>query len=541
MITNETILRVSGTGILQDNTPLVSVVIPCYNHAHRLGRAIKSILAQSYCHYEIIVIDDGSRDNTREVAAQFESVQYYYQPNSGLVASRNTGIEKSQGEFIVFLDADDWLCQEALETNLRFLQQDPDLVFVSGSYLEETDQGVFKIVPKPAERDHYLRFLEDNYVGMFATTMFRRKIFDKVRFNLKLRACEDYDLFLRISKNYKVKHHHHAIAAYVMHGENMSGNYPLMLDSALTVLVSQRNLLTTKAEKVSYRKGVNTWVSYYCGMQYVKILKRKDMFSQSTPHEFRILFQYRPDLIGKLLLQNSVRMTRKFIKSIVPKSILQKIKPGVTVNLGDLNRTAPISTEFGYDRGGPVDRYYIENFLKDNAHLIRGRVLEIGDNEYTLRFGKEHVRRSEILHVDDSNPYATIIGDLSNASHIPDDSFDCIVLTQTLHLIYDYKKAIETCFRILKPGGALLLTVPGISHIDQGEWGKTWFWSFTRASLEKILLEVFATEHVSIRNYGNVLAATAFLYGLGLPEVDLSKIDQTDNHYQLIISACAIK
>jgi SAM-dependent methyltransferase len=143
--------------------------------------------------------------------------------------------------------------------------------------------------------------------------------------------------------------------------------------------------------------------------------------------------------------------------------------------------------------------------------------------------------------VDESNKQATFIGDLSNAPQLPDNSFDCIVLTQTLHLIYNYKDALQTCYRILKPGGALLLTVPGISHIDQGEWKDIWLWSFTQASIKRLLGDTFPHQETPVETFGNVLAATAFLYGMGLPEVNKAQLDETDPHYQVIITACAVK
>jgi SAM-dependent methyltransferase len=222
-----------------------------------------------------------------------------------------------------------------------------------------------------------------------------------------------------------------------------------------------------------------------------------------------------------------------FGKSDVPK-------PG-KVKMGDFNRTSPFSEQFGYDRGGPIDRYYIENFLKKNALKIKCRVLEIGDNEYTLKYGGSRITESDILHVDENNPKATFVGDLSNAVHIPDAIFDCIILTQTLHLIYDYGGAIETCYRILKPGGALLITVPGISHIAHDQWGKFWHWSFTDNSLKKIMAAYFPIKMMEVETFGNVLVAAAFLYGMGLPELKKEQLDKTDPHYQVIIAASAIK
>lgn len=212
-----------------------------------------------------------------------------------------------------------------------------------------------------------------------------------------------------------------------------------------------------------------------------------------------------------------------------------------SIQTGDLNRKTPFSREFGYDRGGPVDRYYIENFLRNESGSIRGRVLEIGDNSYTMEFGGANVTKSDVLHIHADNPKATIVGDLSNVPQIPDNSFDCIILTQTLHLIYDVKGALKTCERILKPGGVLLLTVPGISQIDHDEWNDIWLWSFTRASMRKLTAEVFPPSQVSINTHGNVFIATAFLYGMGVSEVSREQLDFMDPHYQVIITVKAVK
>jgi SAM-dependent methyltransferase len=241
---------------------------------------------------------------------------------------------------------------------------------------------------------------------------------------------------------------------------------------------------------------------------------------------------------------------RSLLKRKTPSSVLFFLhKAGIIkkypvvgkIRRGDFNQTTPFSRHFGFDRGGAIDRYYIENFLKKNAMSIKGRVLEIGDNEYTISFGGQNVKQSDILHVEDDNPKATFVGDLTNAPQLPDNAFDCIILTQTLHLIYRYEDALRTCYRILKPGGVLLLTVPGISHIDQGEWKKYWLWSFTQASTEKMLSETFPSARVELETFGNVFVATAFLYGMGLSEVTKEELDDHDPHFQVIITAKATK
>lgn len=244
-------------------------------------------------------------------------------------------------------------------------------------------------------------------------------------------------------------------------------------------------------------------------------------------------------------------MIKQLIKKIAPASSLRLLhKAGLYKNYkpaigqawaGDFERLSPLSTEFGYDRGGPVDRYYIEGFLQRESASVQGRVLEIGDNEYTLRFGGKKVSKSDILHVDESNPAATFVGDLSHTPHIPDNLFDCIVLAQTLHLIYDFKGALQTCHRLLKPGGTLLLTVPYITSIDHGEWKKTWYWSFTDKAMQKLMEDVFPAATLEVKSYGNVYAATAFLQGMGLPEVDKKKLDHHDQHFQVIVSVKAVK
>lgn len=217
------------------------------------------------------------------------------------------------------------------------------------------------------------------------------------------------------------------------------------------------------------------------------------------------------------------------------------LPPAGQVFLGDMNRTEPFSKKFGFDRGGAIDRYYIKGFLERESGSIQGRVLEIGDNSYTLHYGGDNVTKSDILHVDESNQSATFIGDLSNAPHLPDNTFDCIVLTQTLHLIYHFKGALETCHRILKPGGTILLTVPGITPIDYQEWGGTWYWSFTDMAMKKIMAETFPNATVEVKNYGNVLSASAFLYGMGQKELTRNQLDVHDPNMQVIVTVKAIK
>lgn len=207
-------------------------------------------------------------------------------------------------------------------------------------------------------------------------------------------------------------------------------------------------------------------------------------------------------------------------------------QPG-KVRFGDLRRTRPLADDFGYGRGGPIDRYYIESFLEQHAADVRGRVLEIGDDTYTRRFGGDRVERADILHVANVDG-ASFVGDISDGSFLPDDTFDCIILTQTLHLVYDFPAALRTIRRILAPGGVLLLTVPGISQMDSGEWGSSWFYSFTHLALRRMAEESLAGFDAEIASYGNVLAAVGFLHGLSRDELTQAELDDHHLEYSVI-------
>ena len=212
------------------------------------------------------------------------------------------------------------------------------------------------------------------------------------------------------------------------------------------------------------------------------------------------------------------------------------------VRFGDLRRVTPVSRDFGSDRGECIDRYYIENFLAQYAQDIHGSVLEVADNTYTMRFGGDRVIKSDVLYVSEGNPRATIVADLSSENPIAPNSFDCVILTQTLQYIYDVRAAVLTLHRILKPGGVLLASFPGISQIsrrDMERWGE--YWRFTSLSARRLFEEAFSTGNVSVDSYGNVLAANALLQGLVLEDLRRQELDCRDPDYELVITVRAVK
>ncbi len=211
------------------------------------------------------------------------------------------------------------------------------------------------------------------------------------------------------------------------------------------------------------------------------------------------------------------------------------------IDFGDLGTTVPVSRNFGFDRGLPIDRYYIEGFLERSRADIRGRVLEIGDDQYSRKYGGANISHQDVLHVHPGNPIATIVGKLTDAKLLPLDTFDCMVVTQTLHLIFDMKLALQNIHVGMKPGGVLLLTVPGITPIDRHEWGDSWYWSLTKMAAERLVGEVFGAENTTAEAHGNVFAATAFLQGAALEDVDRKTLDIIDTAYPVIVAVHARK
>lgn len=241
---------------------------------------------------------------------------------------------------------------------------------------------------------------------------------------------------------------------------------------------------------------------------------------------------------GSLVYQDESGKTFSFSDAASYKTLQQKILRR-KLDYSQLIQALPmhpVSTVFGLDRGMPVDRYYIEQFLQENRQYITGDVLEIAENTYTEQFGS-HVSNSYILHVNGGEGNI-IKGNFETGEGISPRMVDCIICTQTLPFLYDLSSAARNIVTMLKPGGAALLTVSGITQIsryDMDRWGH--FWSFTNASLTKLFQQEAPLENITVKTYGNVKTAAAFLYGLSVEDLPEDVFSYHDPDYQLIITA----
>ena len=207
--------------------------------------------------------------------------------------------------------------------------------------------------------------------------------------------------------------------------------------------------------------------------------------------------------------------------------------------LGTIRRTRPLSDHWGRERGTPVDRYYIDRFLAAERDVIRGRVLEVMNRDYTERFGID-VEHSDVLDVDPENSSATVVADLAAASEVPTAMFDCFILTQTLQYIYDLRAAVEHAHRILRPGGTLLCTVPVASRIARRQL-ESEFWRLTPAACSRLFGDVFVGGQLAVRPCGNVLATVAFLVGMSAEELSSRELDREDPFFPLVVTVRATK
>jgi SAM-dependent methyltransferase len=232
------------------------------------------------------------------------------------------------------------------------------------------------------------------------------------------------------------------------------------------------------------------------------------------------------------LVQRFIAFLKRLRRSIIRRTR----RPAVgTVDLGDLDRVSPISADWGFDRGAPVDRLYIEMFLDEFSSDVQGRCLEVADNSYTLRFGGNRVTRSDVLHNAEGRSQATLVLDLVETANAPENLFDCIICTQTLHLIFDIGAAIRTLNKLLKPGGVLLLTGPAITQISRYDMDRHGdHWRFTSATLHRLFDASGGWTEPELRTYGNVYAATAFLHGLAVEELDPDKLSHFDPDYEML-------
>lgn len=236
---------------------------------------------------------------------------------------------------------------------------------------------------------------------------------------------------------------------------------------------------------------------------------------------------------------STVSTAKQFLRPLVHR--FRRARDRVWRKSLSFGGTSPLSCSSGFDRGTPIDRLYIEDFLARHASDIRGRVLEVGEDLYSRRFGGTRISRQDVLHVDNSNPAATIIGDLADPHLLPNSSFDCIIATQTLQYVFDVGAALTNMHSALRPGGIALVTVPGVAPVSIDEWRNSYYWRFTLPALDRLLANSFGEANFSVIAGGNLFAATAFLHGAAIEELPRAKLQPVMPEYAVVVMARAMR
>jgi len=289
---------------------LVSVIIPTYNYAHFIGEAIESVLAQTYRNFEIIVVDDGSTDDTAQVVSRFSSVRYLFQTNKGIAPARNTGLKFSLGECLVFLDADDRLLPDCLATSINCLENNSQLGFVSGQWerIDAHGKALPPIPPILVKQNHYRAFLDFNYMGTMGQVMFRRSVLEAVNeFDASVPGCDDMEMYLRISRIYPVECHAKVVVQKRTHGSNTSGNRKMMLTSMLKVYRAQWKYVKDDSDLERLcRQGIEL-----CGKFLAKERKRVNRERYKSIPLVKHALNLRHRIRAELIFRRYKRMRRR--------------------------------------------------------------------------------------------------------------------------------------------------------------------------------------------------------------------------------------
>jgi glycosyltransferase involved in cell wall biosynthesis len=524
--------------------PLVSVVMPFLDPGPFLHEAIASVLAQTYGNWELLLVDDGSSDGSSETAKAYaelapDRIRYLRHPNGdtlGMSASRNHGIRAAHGEVVALLDADDAMTRRKLNDQVAQLESHPEAAMVYGptewwyswtGNEEDRDRDFIQDLGLTTDRvfeppSLLVSLLRREHPTMTPALVRREALEQAGRFEESFRGLyEDQAACAKI-----------CLAHPVFVSSRCSYRWRQHPRSSCAVAVAN-------GEHASAREAYLEWLASY--------LEANDVTDDEVWHALR-------DELSRIREPAAAaegtgdRSPRRRIERVARDRARRILRRGDShprrrggFELGDLDRETPVSRSWGYDRGTPIDRYYIESFLADHAAEIRGRVLEAGDDEYTRRFGGGNVEHADVLHVNAGNPKASIVADLASAPHLQDDAFDCIVLTQTFQFIFDVQSAVRTVHRILKPGGVVLATVPGISHIGADEWKESWYWRFTEGSMRALFAAPFGEKAVHVGAYGNVTTAVAFLHGLAVEDLGVDRFRGNDPSYDLIVAVRARK
>ncbi|MCW2540928.1 MAG: glycosyl transferase family 2 [Frankiales bacterium] len=542
--------------------PLVSVIMIFRNAAKFFDEAIDSVLTQRYPAFELLLCDDGSSDSStatarRRAALDPVRVRYLEHPehaHRGMSSTRNLGLAASQGELVAFLDADDKWDPAHLAGEVALLIAHPEAGMVCGQAVDwhtwadpsavdtasplAWPPGV--VVPPPGMLGALLR--RGDLRTPTCNLLVRRSALEAVggSHDEFRNMYEDQVLLARLYLTQVCVISGNRTAWYRRHEDSSSarairdGSYDPYLPSP-TREAFLRWLSTLPQMQAEAAGGELSSLLAEALRPYEGLSS-----NESARPAYARLHHRRRTTAGSLVRRAGRATIPAAVRRRV-RGLMRRVVGRGSTGMAAIGNVFPLSRQFGYDRGLPVDRFYIERFLAANAHAIAGRVLEVGDRYYTTRYGGDRVTHSDVLNIDPAIPDTTVVADLADGAGIAPESFDCLVITQTLHLLYDLRAAVATLHRSLSPGGTVLATFPGITAISTDRWADTWYWALTPLSAARLFGEVFGAANIEVVACGNVLTSTAFLYGIAAHELRAQDLELHDPQFPMLITVRAYR
>jgi glycosyltransferase involved in cell wall biosynthesis/SAM-dependent methyltransferase len=523
-------------------SPLVSIVLPTYNGSRYLEQSVQSCIAQTYGNWELIVVDDGSNDETAKIIAGYVNRDQRirsvtHKRNRGLPAALNTGFANSKGAYLTWTSDDNLYEPEALQLMVNYLEDYPEIAMVCCDVKTIDSAG--------HQLELWRSLLADEPGGLCiqGCFLYRRRVYESVGdYDEELFLVEDYDYWLRVNRSFRIARLEGVSPyKYRLHRKSLTGRWGLKAKLQVPRAEAKHfaaphernNYLANaywKASRDSRDKG-DLRAAWQFALLCVSQRPQSDRFiywKATASVALRFCISRFLDRIRRSLPTPAKRVGRRILRPIRISKARARLTVGVT----------PLSYLWGSDRGLSIHRYYLEEFLKEFAHDIQGHCLEFQNPSYTFRIGGAAVEKLDILHIDATNPLATIVADLTKPNNLPSNRFDCIICTHVLHVIAELDRAVSELYRILKPGGVLLVAVPQISMCDPGFHE---LWRFTPEGLALVLAKAFGKDNVVVKAYGNSLTSAGEIRGLVTHEFNATILNYHDPRFAVEVCARACK
>lgn len=522
---------------------MVSIIIPCYNSGKYLAECLESVLFQDFTDFELLIVNDCSVDNTLQIANKYATIDKRIIITStsdtqsmGASYARNKGFEISTGEYIVFLDSDDIWLPTSLRRLVNLIEEHNEVGWVIGNCIYFKDyrynidsyqyskfdfeEGVYE------KYDLILKFISNfNQTPSQGAAIIKREVIDTINgweneFKMNYTDQAFYSKIVCETRTFVTYEY---FLLYRNHEESAS-------------LTAIKSGAFKKNEKIFFQ-----WLNR--NLENHEFSGKDDVIRYAnqiilTIDNNGIEPAYKVDIL-KRALRKARKLPHKFttFTRIVIKRAIQTIPRNIYRHFLH-QKTKPNSDKYGHDRGTEIARYYIDCFLEAHIEKLNGNCLEFQAPTYLSKYANQEKCKINIIHLEDTNFLANIIADLTKPNNIPANYFDCIICTHVLHMVFEKEKFLSEIWRILKPGGYLLLAVPGVSMCDYS-WKE--LWRFTELGIQQLLELQFDVGSIEVKGYGNSLVAAGQIRGLAKEEFTAKELQYLDGRFAVEICAIAQK